>query len=164
MCNEDHEPLGMIQIRLPWKLSSFQDPPHPPCLSTSKILLSSWTRTYNFKRNPTLQIITNQLKENIMTICIANQWTSFYVIGNFVMKELMAKISKVHTGSPISCPWFHSMPPENIRKPLIFCCFQRAEAWLLEEKQSLKLLLTCYWYTNFREIFSYIPQLYQRKK
>ena len=146
------------------KIVQFSRPPSPTLsiyVKNSSIFL---TRTYNFKRNPTLQIITNQLKENIMTICIANQWTSFYVIGNFVMKELMAKISKVHTGSPISCPWFHSMPPENIRKPLIFCCFQRAEAWLLEEKQSLKLLLTCYWYNNFREIFSYIPQLYQRKK
>ena len=58
--------LGMIHMWRPWKLSIFQDP-HPPCLSTSKLLPPSWLWTFNFKQTaPSLQMITYQLKENLI--------------------------------------------------------------------------------------------------
>ena len=56
----------MIHIWRPWKLSNFQDP-HPPYLSTSKHLSPSWLWTSNFKQTaPSLQMITNELKENLI--------------------------------------------------------------------------------------------------
>ena len=57
--------LGLIHIWRPWKLSNFQDLP-PPCPSTSKIFPPPWPWTSNFKQTPSLQMITNQLKENII--------------------------------------------------------------------------------------------------
>ena len=47
------------------------------CPSTSKILPLPWPRTSNFKWSPPLQIITNQLKENII------QGWLLYVIRSF---------------------------------------------------------------------------------
>ena len=69
--------LRMIHIWRPWKLSNFQDP-SPPCPSMSKILPPSWPWTSNFKRSPPLQMITNQLKENII------QGSLLYIIRSFV--------------------------------------------------------------------------------
>ena len=67
-----------MHISCPWKLSTFQDP-HPPCPTTSKILPPSWLWTSNFKRTTLhLQMITNQLKENII-----HGWLS-YVIRSFL--------------------------------------------------------------------------------
>ena len=53
---------GMAHIWCSSKLSNFQEP-HPPCLTTSKILPPPWPWTSNFKR-PSLN--DNQLKENII--------------------------------------------------------------------------------------------------
>ena len=64
--------LGMIHIWRAWK---FPRPPttplpthrNPPCLSRSEIFPSTWPWTSNFKRiSPSPQVITNQLKENII--------------------------------------------------------------------------------------------------
>ena len=98
----------MIHIWRPWKLSHFQDPP-PLCPSTSKILppisskilLSFHPILPKFfiplgrpisDKPPTLQMITNQLKENInpnLTICVIRFFLQFgfclqYQLINFV--------------------------------------------------------------------------------
>ena len=59
--------------------------PYPPCPSTSKILPPSWTWTSNFKRLPSrppasLQMITNQLKENIIQAWLLQVIRSFFQI------------------------------------------------------------------------------------
>ena len=71
--------IGMIHIWRPWKLSSFQDRPHPSPF-TSKILSPPWFWTSNFKRTPLPShwMISNQLKENII------QGRLLYVIRSFL--------------------------------------------------------------------------------
>ena len=70
--------LGMIHIWCPWKLSNFQDP--PPTLSIyvqdSSTLLTSDIQ-FQITRPP-LQMITNQLKENVI------QGWLIYVIKSFL--------------------------------------------------------------------------------
>ena len=72
--------LGIIQIWRLWKLFNFQDH-HRSCWSTPKILPLPWPWTSNFKRTPPLQMITNQLKENII------QGLLFYVIRSFLQVD-----------------------------------------------------------------------------
>ena len=66
----------MIHISRPWKLSNFQDP-LPPCQSTSKSFPPPWPWMSNSKWTPPLQMITSQLKGNII------QGWLLYVIGSF---------------------------------------------------------------------------------
>ena len=54
----------MIHKRRPWKLPDFQYP-HPPCPSTSNIF-HPLDLERPISNNPPLQIITNQLKQNII--------------------------------------------------------------------------------------------------
>ena len=57
----------MIHIWRPWKLSIFQDPPPPPLLSIYVQNSSTpLTLDVQFQTNPHLQMITIQLKENII--------------------------------------------------------------------------------------------------
>ena len=61
-------------------------------------------------------------------ICAANQWTGFYMITVFVMKELNSVNIRNITRRRFlltHCHWSLSIPPEN-RKPKFFWCFQGA--------------------------------------
>ena len=65
--NRDHviTTLEMIHMWRPWKLSNFQDPPPPLSIyfqnSSTPLALD-----VQFQTKPPLQMITNQLKENII--------------------------------------------------------------------------------------------------
>ena len=66
------------------KIGQFSRPPHPSCPATSKILPPPWLWTSNFKRNPLplpLQIMTNQLKENIIQGWLLHDIRSFLQVG-----------------------------------------------------------------------------------
>ena len=59
--------------------------PHPPCPATSKIPSPPWPWTSNFKQTPLpiilLQVITNQLKENIIHGWLLHVVRSFLQVG-----------------------------------------------------------------------------------
>ena len=55
--------------------------PHPPCPSTSKILPPLWPWMCNFKWTTPLQIITSQLKENIIQGWLLYAIKSFLQVG-----------------------------------------------------------------------------------
>ena len=66
------------------KIGQFSRPPHPSCPATSKILPPPLLWTSNFKRNPLplpLQIMTNQLKENIIQGWLLHDIRSFLQVG-----------------------------------------------------------------------------------
>ena len=66
------------------KIGQFSRPPHPSCPATSKILPPPWLWTSHFKRNPLplpLQIMTNQLKENIIQGWLLHDIRSFLQVG-----------------------------------------------------------------------------------
>ena len=68
--------------------------PHPPCSATSKILPPPWTWTSSFKQIPppdlSLQIITNQSKENI-----THRWL-LYMIRSFLQVGLCFQFQLIY--------------------------------------------------------------------
>ena len=89
ICKNFKNTLGMIPIWCPWKLSNFQD--HQPPLSIYFQNSSTlWTWTSNFKRAPPLQMITNQLKENII-----QEWL-LYVIKSFFQVDFRFQYQLFH--------------------------------------------------------------------
>ena len=66
-----------MHIWRPWKLYIFKTS-QPPWPSTCKSLSPPWPWTSNFKWIPPLQLITNQLKENII------QGWLLYIIRSFL--------------------------------------------------------------------------------
>ena len=81
--------LGMIHIWHPWKLFHFQYPP-PPCLATSKIFPPSWPWMPNFKQTaPSLQMIINDLKENIIQGWLLYVIRSFFWFGSSFQYQLI---------------------------------------------------------------------------
>ena len=89
--------LGMIHIRRPWKLSNFQDP-LPPCPSTSNFIPPPRPWTFKFKHTPPpsplippppLQMITNQLKENIIQGWLSDIIRSFLRVGSHFQHQLI---------------------------------------------------------------------------
>ena len=69
--------LGMIHIWHPWKLSNFEDP-QPPLSIYVQNSYTPLTLDINFKQTPSLQMITNQIRENII------QGWLLYVIRSFL--------------------------------------------------------------------------------
>ena len=74
--------------------------PHPPCPSTSKFFLPPWPWTSNFRWNTTLQMITNQLKENII-----QEWL-LYVIRPFLQIGFRFQYQPINLVS-LSFDFFH---------------------------------------------------------
>ena len=88
----------MIHIWRPWKLSNFQDPhPYP---STSEIPLHPRSWTSNFKQTPPLQMITNELKKNMI---------QGWLFGYYMLS----------TKFIINKRWLHCLTSESKRKFLV---------------------------------------------
>ena len=121
--------LGMIHIWHPWELSIFQDP-HLPCPAMSKILSPPWPWTSNFKQTLSpypLQMITNQLKENII------QGWLFMLSGTPFMSAFVFSInSLVLSGFPLIS--FHlveaSLFPFFVALHSCVCCCPRNPFYL----------------------------------
>ena len=73
--------LGMIHIWQSWKLPNIQDH-HPTCTATSNILPTLWPWTSNFKQTlPLFQMITDQLKGNIILGWLLYVIRSFFLVS-----------------------------------------------------------------------------------
>ena len=70
-------------------MSNVQDP-SPPFRATSKVIPPPWPWTSNFKRTPLLQMITNQLKENII------QGWVLYVIRSFLQVDFCSQYQLIN--------------------------------------------------------------------
>ena len=70
-------------------MSNVQDP-SPPFRATSKVIAPPWPWTSNFKRTPLLQMITNQLKENII------QGWLLYVIRSFLQVDFCSQYQLIN--------------------------------------------------------------------
>ena len=81
-------PLGMIHIRCQCKLSNFQDPP-PPLSIYVQSSSTPLTLDAQFQRNPPLQMIANQFKENIIPRWLSYVFRSFLQVGFHFQYQLI---------------------------------------------------------------------------
>ena len=101
------------------KIGQFSRRP-TPCPATSKILPSPWPWTSNFKRTPTppfplpLQIITNQLKENIIQGWPLHFIRSFLQLGFCSQYQLFNLVWLSNDFHPSS--WSQPCPQSYFRK------------------------------------------------
>ena len=102
-----------MQIWRPWKLSNFQDLPLP---LSSYIQNSSTSLTLDvqFQTNPPLQMITNQLRENIILGWLLHVIRSFLQVGFHFQYQLINPVWLSIDFFSYSCS--QSCPQSNFKK------------------------------------------------
>ena len=100
------------------KIVQFSRPP-TPCRSTSKILPFCWLSTSNFKQNPHLQMITNQLKENIIQGCllyVSRSFLQFDFLNSLILLGFPLTSFHLAEASRSIFSWLYTLMCEVLQK------------------------------------------------